>query len=74
MEIDSERQGDMVPSPPHPPTVHREIIEPIDTIDLVDPVTLIIVPRDITVGQERTTWDRQTLQEAKEHAAPQGTF
>jgi hypothetical protein len=55
MEIDSKRQEEMVPSPPHPPTVQRETIEPIDPIDLVPPVD---VPRDIVVGQKRPTWDR----------------
>jgi hypothetical protein len=56
MEIDSERQEEMVPSPPHPPTVQRETIEPIDPIDLVDPVALVDVPRDIAVGQKRPAW------------------
>jgi hypothetical protein len=74
MEIDSERQEEMVPSPPHPPVVQRETIEPIDPIDLVDHVALVDVPRDIAVGQKRPTWARQTLQEAEGHAAPRGTF
>jgi hypothetical protein len=74
MEIDSERQEEMVPSPPHPPTVQRETIEPIDPIDLVDPVAPVDVPRDIAVGQKRPTWARQTLQEAEGHATPCGTF
>jgi hypothetical protein len=38
MEIDSEKQEEMVPSPPHPPTVQREAIEPIDPIDIVPPI------------------------------------
>jgi hypothetical protein len=74
MEIDSERQEEMVPSPPHPPTVQRETIEPIDPIDLVDPVAPVDVPRDIAVGRKRPAWARQTLQEAEGHAAPRGTF
>jgi hypothetical protein len=71
MDIDSEKQEEMVPSPPHPPTVQRETVEPIDPIDLVPPVD---VPRNIVVGQKRPTWTRQTLQEAERHVAPRGTF
>jgi hypothetical protein len=47
MEIDSEKHEDMVPSPPHPPSVQRDTIEPIDPIDPVPPID---VPRDIVVG------------------------
>ena len=61
----------MVPSPLHPPTVQRKTIDPIDFVDHVAPVD---VPRDIAVGQKRPTWDRRTLQEAKGHASPCGTF
>jgi hypothetical protein len=32
MEIDSEKQEEMVPSPPHPPTVQRETVEPVDRL------------------------------------------
>jgi hypothetical protein len=35
MKIDSERKGEIMPSPPHPPIVHRETIEPIDLISLI---------------------------------------
>jgi hypothetical protein len=73
MDIDSERQEEMVPSPPHPPTVQRDR-EPIDPIDLVDIVAPVDVPRDIAVGRKRPTWACQTLQEAEGHAAPRGTF
>jgi hypothetical protein len=45
----------MVHSPPHPPTVQRETIEPIDPIHPVPPVD---VPRDIVVGQKRPTCAR----------------
>jgi hypothetical protein len=61
MEIDSERQEEMVPSPPHPPTVQRETIEPIDPIDPIDPVAPVDVPRNIAVGRKRPAWARQTL-------------
>jgi hypothetical protein len=71
MEIDSERQEEMVPSPPHPPIVQRETIEPIDPVNPVAPVD---VPKDITIGRKRRTWDRQTLQEEEGHATPCGTF
>jgi hypothetical protein len=74
MEIDSERQEEMASSPPHPPVVQRETVEPIDQIDPVDPVALVDVPRDSAVGQKRPTWTRQTLQEAEEHIAPRDTF
>jgi hypothetical protein len=74
MEIDSERQEEMVPSPPHPPVVQRETIEPIDPIDPVDPVAPVDVPRDIAVGRKRPAWARQTLQEEEGHATPRGTF
>ena len=71
MDIDSEKEEEMVHSPPHPPTVQREIVDPIDPIHLVP---LVDVPRDILVGQKRPTWDRQTLQEAEGHETPHGTF
>jgi hypothetical protein len=58
METDSERHEEMVPSPPHPPLVQRDTIEPIDPID---PIALVDVPRNIVVGQKRPTWNRQTL-------------
>ena len=61
MEIDSERQEEMVPSPPHPPTVQRDTVEHIDPIDLVDIVAPVDVPTDIAVGRKRTTWAHQTL-------------
>ena len=73
MEIDSERQENMVPSPPYPPEVQKRI-EPIDPIDLVDLVAPVDVPRDIAVGRKRPAWARQTLQEAEGHANPHGTF
>jgi hypothetical protein len=69
MEIDSERQEEMVPSPPHPPIVQREIVEPIDPIDLIDHVAPVDVPRDIAVGRKRPTWAHQTLQEVEGHAS-----
>jgi hypothetical protein len=52
MEIDSEKQEYMVPSPPHPLASQRETVEPIDHIDHVAPVD---VPRDIVLGQKIPT-------------------
>jgi hypothetical protein len=52
MEIDSERWEEMVPSPPHPPTIQRETIEPIDPIDPIDPVALVDVPKYILVRRD----------------------
>ena len=49
----------------------RETIDPIDPINHVAQVN---VSRDIAVGRKRLAWARQTLQEAKGHAAPRGTF
>jgi hypothetical protein len=46
LDIDSEKQEEVVPCPPHPPTVQRETLEPIDPIDIVP---LVDVPRDIVV-------------------------
>jgi hypothetical protein len=42
MDIDSERQEEMVPSPPHAPTVQRETspIDQIDHVDLVAPLNV----------------------------------
>jgi hypothetical protein len=54
MEIDIET----IPSPPS--TVQWET-----TIDPVDPVAPIDVPRDIVVGHKRPAWARQTLQKAQ---------
>ena len=39
MEIDSEGQDapkEMVSSSPHPPTIQRESVEPVDLVDLID--------------------------------------
>jgi hypothetical protein len=66
MEIDSERLEEMVPSPPHPPIVHRETIEPIDQIDPVDPIASVDVPRDIAVGRKRPAWARQLCRRQKD--------
>jgi hypothetical protein len=74
MEIDSEIQGDIFPSPPHPRAVQRETVEPIDPINLVDHVSPVNVPKDTAVGQKRPAWAHQTLQEAKGHVAPHSTF
>jgi hypothetical protein len=70
MEIDNEKKEEIVPSPPS--TVQRETIT--DLVDPVDPVAPVDVPRDIAVGQKRPAWARHTLQEAKGHATPRGTF
>ena len=71
MDIDSEKEEEMVHSPPHLPIVQRETVEPIDPIHPVPPVDVL---RDIVLGQKRPTWARQTLQEAEGHANPHGTF
>jgi hypothetical protein len=44
MDIDSERHEEMVPSPPHPPIVQRDTIEPIDPIDSIDLVAPVDIP------------------------------
>jgi hypothetical protein len=63
MEIDRE----IIPSPPS--LVQREtVIDPVDLVALVD------VLRDIEVGHKRSSWARKTLQEAKGHTNPRGTF
>jgi hypothetical protein len=46
MEIDSEKNEEIVPLPPS--TVQREIV-----IDPIDPISQIDVPRDIAVGHKR---------------------
>jgi hypothetical protein len=56
-DIDSERQEDMVPSPPHAPTVQRET-SLIDQIDHVDLVARLNVSRDIAVGWKILAWAR----------------
>jgi hypothetical protein len=61
MEIDSERQEEMVSSPPHPPAVMKETVEPIDPIDPVDPIAPFDVPRNIAVGLKIPAWACQTL-------------
>jgi hypothetical protein len=55
-------------------TFQKETVEPIDQIGLVDHVAPFNVPRDIAIGRKRPAWARQTLQEAKGHATPRGTF
>jgi hypothetical protein len=64
MEIDSEKNEEIVPSPPL--TVKRETV-----VDPVDPVALVDVHRDIAIGHKRLAWARQ---EAEGHATPRGTF
>jgi hypothetical protein len=51
----------MVSSPTHPPTLHREIVEPIDQIDHAHLVAPIYVLENIAVGQKRPAWAHQTL-------------
>jgi hypothetical protein len=69
MEIDSES----VSSPPS--NIQRETsIVPVNPGVPVDPVALVDVPRDITIGHKILFWDRQTLQKVKGHPTPQGTF
>jgi hypothetical protein len=70
LEIDSEKKEETIPSPPL--AVQRETVS--DPVDSVDPIAPVEVPRNITVGQKRPAWARQTLQEAEGHAAPCGTF
>jgi hypothetical protein len=68
MEIYSETM------PSLPSTVQRETdIAPVDPVIPADPIAQIDMPRDFTVGHKRPAWARQTLQEAEEHKAPQGT-
>jgi hypothetical protein len=55
MQIDSETQEEMVSSPPHPSVAQKETVEPVDPVHLVD------IPRDIAVGRQRSTWAHQTL-------------
>jgi hypothetical protein len=43
----------MVSSPPHPLAIQRELVESVDPIDLV---YLVDIPRDIVVGRKRPTW------------------
>jgi hypothetical protein len=63
MEIGSET----IPSSSS--TVHRDI-----SIDTVDPIAPVDIPRDIAVGHKRHVWASKTLQEEKGHETPQGTF
>jgi hypothetical protein len=77
MEIDSERQEDMVSSPPHPSIVQRETIEPTNIVEPVDPVDHVDhvdVLKDIKVCRKWPAWAHQTLREEKGHAIPCGTF
>jgi hypothetical protein len=74
IETDSEREEEMVSSPPHTFAVQREPNEPVETIEPIDPIHPIDVPRELTVGRKRPAWAHQTLQQAEGHAAPRGTF
>jgi hypothetical protein len=62
MQIDSERQEEMVSSPPHPSVAQKK------TVELVDPIHHVDVPRDIAIGWQRSAWAHQTLQEAERYA------
>jgi hypothetical protein len=74
IETLSEKEEEMVSSPPHTTTIQREPDELVETIDPIEPVHPIDVPREIIVGRKRPAWARQTLQEAEGHATPRGTF
>jgi hypothetical protein len=72
MEIDSEEQEapkdeGTDPSSPvvHPSDYQEESVEPTEPVDL---------PRDVAMTRKRPTWLRDTLQDAKRHATPSGTF
>jgi hypothetical protein len=76
-EIDSEKREEMISSSPHPSTIKRDLVEPIETVDLVDPfdlVYLVDVPRDIVVDQKMPAWACQNLQQEEGHTVPRGTF
>jgi hypothetical protein len=62
-----EKKEEIVPSPPS--AVQKET-----TIDPVNPVALVDIPRNIAVGHKRPVWARQTLQEVEGHVPPRGTF
>jgi hypothetical protein len=72
MEIDSEEQeapkdGGTDPSSQvvHPSDYQEESVEPAEPVDL---------PRDVVVIRKRPAWLHDTLQDAKGHATPSGTF
>jgi hypothetical protein len=65
MEIDSEREEEMVSSPPDPSTVQREPVETAELVDSIDPVHPIDDPKEITVGRKRLVLACQTLQEVE---------
>jgi hypothetical protein len=61
IDIDGERQEEMVSSSPHSSTILRESIDPMETTELVDPLDLVDVPRNIVVGRKKLAWARYTF-------------
>jgi hypothetical protein len=47
---------------------------PEDQNETVEPKVLVDPPKEVTVTEKRTTWLRNTLQEAEKHAALSGSF
>ena len=70
MEIDDE-ELEMRSSPS---LVQNELVGKDEPIDPIDPVATVDIPEDITVSRKRSRWAQQTLQDAKGHEAPHGTF
>jgi hypothetical protein len=52
----------------------REEHIPKDQNETVEPEILVDPPKEVTVTKKRLAWLRNTLQEAKKHAAPSGSF
>jgi hypothetical protein len=72
MEIDSEEQEASKDegTDPFSPVVHPSYYqeESVETTKLVD------LPRDVAMTRVRPSWLHDTLQDAKRHVAPSGTF
>ena len=60
MEIDEDKEMRSSPRP----EVKREFEEKIEPIDSMDPVEPVDAPTDIAVSLKRPRWAQQTLQDA----------
>ena len=70
MEIDDEEMEKRPSSPP----IQDELAKKDEPIDPIDLVMTVDIPEDMTVSQKIPRWEQQTLQDAKGHEAPHGTF
>jgi hypothetical protein len=72
LNIDNEEQEALKDDRTYPSS---PIVHPLDyPEELVEPTTLVDLPRDVVVTRKRLAWLHDTLQDAERHSTPPGTF